>query len=118
MFAESLVDYVLIGIFGASGNKNAVIVHTEAIMRPEGIIKSERALITRIWVDKNCGWAILNKNGASLLRRSVKGVFEATYHGDATFGAFFSLIERTDSHSDFNTTHYENAFLLFLTRSK
>ena len=62
LFAEGLIDYVLIGIFGASWHKNAVIVHTEAIVRPEGIIKCERALITRIWVDKNCGWTILHKN--------------------------------------------------------
>ena len=72
LFAEGLVDYVLIGIFGARGYKNAVIIHTEAIMRPEGIIKSERALIARIWVDKNCGWTILNEKWSKLVKKECQ----------------------------------------------
>ena len=48
-----------------------------------------------------------------LLSRSVYGAFDVTYHHDATFGSFFSLIERTDSYRDFNTTHNEKTFLLY-----
>ena len=55
LLSKSFVHYVLIRVFGARWNHNAVIICAEAVMWPKRIVEGKWAFITCVWV-KNSAW--------------------------------------------------------------
>ena len=66
LLAEGLVHHVLVSILWACRHKDAIIIDSEPIMGPEGVIECEGALVSRIRVDQHRRRTILQNHNTSV----------------------------------------------------
>ena len=59
LLAQAVVDMILVGILVLSLDGHASFIQTEAIVRPEGVVKRERSFLSCALINKHSLRAIL-----------------------------------------------------------